>query len=55
MNIKWSPFQALYKQWAGWYQKGEQYLNVKRGIGFIGYPGRIGMPPELSIIEIKGK
>ncbi|MCB9032918.1 MAG: metallophosphoesterase [Chitinophagales bacterium] len=55
MNIKWSPFQALYKQWAGWYQKGEQYLNVNRGIGFIGYPGRIGMPPELSIIEIKGK
>jgi len=52
-NFKWSPSQYVYKQWAGLYQEGEQYLYVTRGFGFLGYPGRIGMPPELTIIELK--
>ncbi len=52
-NIKWSPCQYVYKQWAGLYQEGEQYLYVNRGFGYLGYPGRIGMPPELTIIELK--
>jgi uncharacterized protein len=52
-NVKWSPSQYVYKQWAGLYQEGSQYLYVNRGFGYLGYPGRIGMPPELTIIELK--
>ena len=52
-NIKWSPSQYMYKQWAGLYQEGKQFLYVNRGFGFLGFPGRIGMPPELTIIELK--
>jgi predicted MPP superfamily phosphohydrolase len=52
-NFKWSPSQYAYKQWAGLYQQGSQYLYVNRGFGYLGYPGRIGMPPELTIIELK--
>jgi predicted MPP superfamily phosphohydrolase len=52
-NIKWSPSQYAYKQWAGLYQEGSQYLYVNRGFGYLGYPGRIGMPPELTIIELR--
>ena len=50
---QWSPAQQVYKQWAGLYQEGEQYLYVNRGYGYIGYPGRIGMPPEITIFELK--
>jgi len=52
-NIKWSPSQYAYKQWAGLYQEGSQYLYVNRGFGYLGYPGRVGMPPELTIVELK--
>lgn len=52
-NFKWSPSQYVYKQWSGLYQEGKQYLYVNRGFGFLGYPGRIGMPPELTIMELK--
>jgi uncharacterized protein len=52
-NFKWSPSQYMYKQWAGLYQEGSQYLYVNRGFGFLGFPGRIGMPPELTVIELK--
>ena len=52
-NIKWSPCQYVYKQWAGHYQEGNQHLYVNRGYGYLGYPGRIGMPPELTVIELK--
>ncbi len=52
-NFKWSPSQYVYKQWAGLYQEGSQYLYVNRGFGYIGYPGRVGIPPELTIIELK--
>ena len=52
-GIKWSPSQYVYKQWAGLYQEGKQYLYVNRGFGYLGYPGRIGMPPELTIIELQ--
>jgi predicted MPP superfamily phosphohydrolase len=52
-NIKWSPSQYAYKQWAGLHQEGTQYLYVNRGYGYLGYPGRIGMPPEITIIELK--
>lgn len=52
-DFKWSPSQYVYKQWAGLYKEDNQYLYVNRGFGYIGYPGRIGIPPELTIIELK--
>ncbi|MDE3124827.1 MAG: metallophosphoesterase, partial [Bacteroidota bacterium] len=50
--FKWSPVQWMYKQWAGLYQEGNQYLYVNRGFGFIGYPGRVGILPEITIFEL---
>lgn len=50
--MKWSPVQYVYKQWAGLYQEGKQYLNVNVGYGFLGYPGRLGILPEISVIEL---
>jgi uncharacterized protein len=52
-DFKWSPSQYVYKQWAGLYQEGDQYLYVNRGFGYLGYPGRVGIPPEITIIELK--
>ncbi len=51
-GFKWSPVQYMYKQWAGLYEDGKQKLNVNRGYGFIGYPGRVGVLPEISVIEL---
>jgi len=52
-GFKWSPSQYAYKQWAGLYKEGNQHLYVNRGFGYLGYPGRVGMPPEITIIELK--
>lgn len=52
-DFKWSPVQYRYKQWAGLYQNGGQQLYVNRGYGFLGYPGRVGILPEITIIEFK--
>jgi predicted MPP superfamily phosphohydrolase len=49
--FKWSPVQWMYKQWAGLYEQGTQKLYVNRGYGFIGYPGRVGILPEITVIE----
>ena len=51
-GFKWSPVQYMYKQWAGLYEDGKQKLNVNRGFGFIGYPGRVVVQPEISVIDI---
>lgn len=51
-GIKWSPVQYVYKQWAGLYEQGNQKLYVNRGYGFIGYPGRVGIMPEITVIEL---
>ncbi len=51
--LKWSPVQYAYKRWAGLYQQREQYLYINRGFGFLGYPGRVGILPEISIIELR--
>jgi predicted MPP superfamily phosphohydrolase len=51
-NFRWSPSQWAYKQWADLYQEGEQYIYVNRGFGFLGYPGRVGILPEITIIEL---
>jgi predicted MPP superfamily phosphohydrolase len=50
--FKWSPVQWIYKQWAGLYEEGKQKLYVNRGYGFIGYPGRVGILPEVTLIEL---
>jgi predicted MPP superfamily phosphohydrolase len=52
-NIKWSPVKYVYKQWGGLYKEDNQYIYVNRGFGYIGYPGRVGMPPEITIFELK--
>lgn len=51
-GFRWSPVQYVYKQWAGLYEKGKQKLYVNRGFGFIGYPGRVGVLPEITVIEL---
>ena len=51
--IKWSPVQYRYPFWAGIYKRNNKFLNVNRGFGFIGYPGRVGIKPEVSVIQLK--
>jgi predicted MPP superfamily phosphohydrolase len=51
-GFKWSPVQYMYKQWAGLYEGANQKLYVNRGFGFIGYPGRVGVLPEITVIEL---
>jgi predicted MPP superfamily phosphohydrolase len=51
-QLKWSPVQYRYKEWAGLYQEKNQYLYVNRGFGYIGYPGRVGILPEITILEL---
>lgn len=51
-GFKWSPVQYVYKQWAGLYEDGIQKLYVNRGFGFLGYPGRVGILPEITLIEL---
>lgn len=51
-HFKWSPSQYLYKQWAGLYNTNQQYLYVNRGLGFLGYPGRVGILPEITVFEL---
>jgi len=51
-GIKWSPSQYIYKQWAGLYQDHAHQLYVNRGFGYLGYPGRVGIPPEITILEL---
>lgn len=51
-GFKWSPVQYVYKQWADLYEEGSQKLYVNRGYGFIGYPGRVGILPEITLIEL---
>lgn len=50
--MKWSPAQYIYKQWAGLYQQGKQYIYVNRGFGFLGYQGRFGIMPEITLLEL---
>jgi len=58
-GMKWSPSQYIYKHWAGLYSKinpttkSEQYLYVNRGIGTLGYPGRVGILPEITVVELQ--
>ncbi len=51
--FKWSPVQYVYKQWAGLYENVGRYVYVNRGFGFHAYPGRVGIMPEITVIELK--
>jgi len=51
-GFRWSPVQYIYKQWAGLYEEGNQKLYVNRGYGFLGYPGRVGILPEITVLEL---
>lgn len=51
-GIKWSPVKYKYPRWGGLYRVAKQFLYVNRGFGYIGFPGRIGMPPEITLIEL---
>ncbi len=53
--LKWSPIKWRYKQWAGIYESGNQKLNVNRGFGYLAYPGRVGIWPEITVITLKKK
>ena len=52
-NKEWSPIKYKYEHWAGLYQVGLQYLYVTRGLGWMGFPGRLGMRPEITFIELE--
>jgi predicted MPP superfamily phosphohydrolase len=52
-EYQWSPVEYIYKEWAGFYREGHQQLYVNVGYGFLGYPGRVGILPEITIFELK--
>lgn len=52
-DYQWSPSQYVYPEWSGLYQQAQQKLYVNVGYGFLGYPGRIGILPEITIFELK--
>lgn len=52
-HFQWSPIQYVYKEWAGFYREGNQQLYVNTGYGFLGYPGRVGILPEITIFTLK--
>lgn len=53
--VKWSPVQYRYKNWAGIYQEMNRFINVNRGFGYLAYPGRVGIWPEITVIKLRRK
>ncbi len=51
-NFQWSPAKYKFRRWAGLYHEGKQYLYVNRGLGYLGMPARVGMPPEITVLEL---
>jgi hypothetical protein len=54
-GFKWSPIKYIYPQWAGLYKKNRRYLYVNRGFGYLGFPGRVGIWPEITTFELTSK
>ena len=52
-NLQWSPIKYKYKRWAGLYNYKKQFLYVNRGLGWLGFPARIGMRPEITVIQLQ--
>ena len=53
MGKQWSPIKYKYKHWAGLYKEQNQFLYVNKGLGWLGFPGRLGMRPEITLIKLK--
>lgn len=53
--FRWSPVKYRYQNWAGIYEEFGRYINVNRGFGYLGYPGRVGIWPEVTVITLKKK
>jgi predicted MPP superfamily phosphohydrolase len=53
--FKWSPVQYRYEQWAGLYKNAKRFINVNRGFGYLAYPGRVGIWPEVTVLKLKRK
>lgn len=53
--FKWSPVKYRYQYWAGIYEEAKQFINVNRGFGYLAFPGRVGIWPEITVIELKRK
>jgi len=53
LGIKWSPVKYRYRKWAGLYTENNRHLYVNRGFGFLGWPGRLGIWPEITVIRLK--
>lgn len=54
-KLQWSPIKYKFKHWAGLYKHNKQFLYVNRGLGWLGFPARIGMRPEITFLELKTK
>lgn len=54
-NLQWSPIKYKFKHWAGLYKHNNQYLYVNRGLGWLGFPARIGMRPEITFLKLKNE
>ena len=54
-GFKWSPVSLRYKEWAGLYREDDKQIYVNRGVGHLGYAGRVGIMPEISILTINNK
>lgn len=54
-GFKWSPVKYFYDKWAGLYEEAGRYLYVNRGFGFLGFPGRVGIWPEITVLELRKK
>lgn len=53
-KLRWSPVKYMYPEWAGLYNQGDQHLYVNRGFGYLGYPGRLGIRPEITVFTLQG-
>ena len=53
LGVKWSPIKYRYKKWAGLYEEKDQYLYINKGFGFLGFPGRVGMWPEITEFTLR--
>jgi predicted MPP superfamily phosphohydrolase len=52
-DFRWSPGQYFYKRWADLYQEKDQYLYINRGMGWVGFAGRVGIHPEITVITLR--
>lgn len=54
-GLRWSPVKYRYPKWAGIYEEAGKYINVNRGFGYLGFAGRVGIWPEITVLELKRK